>query len=64
MDFETLAQRRNAIDSMLRAIFASPVTQRHQLFGLMFFLERLDCKNFAFDPDKLRDFGVCITNEN
>jgi len=54
---------RNAFESMLKALLLNPI-QRYQLFGTQFFLKQLDCKNLAYNPDKLRDLGVVITNNN
>ena len=62
-ELEKLAQHRNAFESMLKALLAEPV-QRYQLFGAQYFLKRFDCKNFAFNPDKLMPAGVVITNKN
>ncbi len=57
------ADRRDAIESYIHAIFAEPY-EVSRLFGILFFLKRLDCKNFAFDYTCLRDYGAVVVNRN
>jgi len=63
MDFESLVQKRDNAINKLAIILSNPI-QRYQLFGTQFFLKQFDCKNLAYNPDKLRDAGVVITNNN
>lgn len=58
-----LAERRDALDSYLRAELSSHYSTA-QLFGIRYFSKEWDCKNYAFDPDKLQDMGVVVTNLN
>jgi len=63
-ELEKLAQHRDNTINTLAVILSEPITERYQLFGFTHFLKRMDCKNFAFNPDKLRPAGVVITNKN
>lgn len=56
-------QKLWALDSYLRASLCQNYTTA-QLFGIGYELKYLDCKNIAFDPDKLQDMGVIVGNIN
>ena len=62
-ELKRYSERLWAADSLLRA-GVLPCYGIAQLFGIRYFLKEWDCKNFAFDPDKLRDLGVVVGNRN
>ena len=57
------ANRLSAHESYIHAIFTEPYGTGN-IFGIQFFLKRLDCKNFAFNPAYLKDMGVVVVNRN
>jgi len=63
MDFEALAQKRDNAINKLAIILSKPFSMSH-LLGTQYFLNYWDCKNLAFNPDKLRLSGVVITTKN